>query len=128
MIRKVIIRNYRKFRKLDVSMLPGVNVLVGSNDSGKSTLIEAINLALTGRVNGRLFAQELSPYYINMGATQEYAQALQSNPKAVPPVVIIEVYLEDGGEAAYFGARDQRFRGNVITCFGRMLIAGFGGT
>lgn len=99
MIRKVIIRNYRKFRKLDVSMLPGVNVLVGSNDSGKSTLIEAINLALTGRVNGRLFAQELSPYYINMGATQEYAQALQSNPKAVPPVVIIEVYLEDGGEA-----------------------------
>lgn len=29
---------------------------------------------------------------------------------------------------AYFGARDQRFRGNVITCFGRMLIAGFGGT
>ncbi len=51
MIRKVIIRNYRKFRKLDVSMLPGVNVLVGSNDSGKSTLIEAINLALTGRVN-----------------------------------------------------------------------------
>ncbi|WP_225934793.1 hypothetical protein [Cupriavidus sp. EM10] len=30
--------------------------------------------------------------------------------------------------SAYFGARDQRFRGNVITCFGRMLIAGFGGT
>lgn len=29
---------------------------------------------------------------------------------------------------AYFGARDQRFRGNVITCFGGKLIAGFGGT
>ena len=54
MIRKVVIRNYRKFRKLDVDMLPGTNILVGSNDSGKSTLIEAINLALTGRANGRL--------------------------------------------------------------------------
>ena len=61
MIRKIVIRNYRKFRKLDVDMLPGTNILVGSNDSGKSTLIEAINLALTGRVNGRSFAQELSP-------------------------------------------------------------------
>ncbi|QBY56058.1 hypothetical protein [Cupriavidus oxalaticus] len=29
---------------------------------------------------------------------------------------------------AYFGARDQRFRGNVITCFGGKLIADFGGT
>lgn len=99
MIRKVVIRNYRKFRKLEVDMLPGTNILVGSNDSGKSTLIEAINLALTGRVNGRVFAQELSPYYINLSATQEYIQALQSNPNAVPPTVIIEVYLDDGGES-----------------------------
>jgi predicted ATPase len=80
-------------------MLPGTNILVGGNDSGKSTLIEAINLALTGRVNGRLFAQELSPYYINLAATQAYTQALQSSPKTVPPTVIIEVYLDDGGEA-----------------------------
>lgn len=99
MIRKVVLRNYRKFRKLDVDLLPSTNVLVGSNDSGKSTLIEAINLALTGRVNGRPFSQELSPYYINLSATQEYAQALQTNSKAVPPTLIIEVYLEDGGEA-----------------------------
>ncbi|NUA27025.1 SOS response-associated peptidase family protein, partial [Cupriavidus basilensis] len=27
---------------------------------------------------------------------------------------------------AYFGARDRRFRRNVITCFGRKMIAGFG--
>lgn len=99
MIRKVLIRNYRKFQKLDVDMLPGINILVGSNDSGKSTLIEAINLALTGRVNGRLFAQEISPYYINLSVAEEYIQALQVNAKAVPPSIIIEVYLEDGGEA-----------------------------
>jgi len=98
-IRKLVIQNYRKFRTLDVDMLPGTNILVGSNDSGKSTLIEAINLALTGRVNGRIFAQEFSPYYVNLDATAQYVQELQSNPRAIPPVIIIEVYLEDGGEA-----------------------------
>lgn len=99
MIRRVVIRNYRKFRALNVDLLPGTNVLVGSNDSGKSTLIEAVNLALTGRVNGKLLAQELSPYYINLEATGEYVQALQANPKAIPPTVIVEVYLDDAGEA-----------------------------
>lgn len=99
MIRKVAIRNYRKFYQLDVAMLPGTNILVGDNDSGKSTLLEAINLALTGRVNGRLFSQELSPYHINSVASGNYVQDLQSNPQAVPPTIIIEVYLEDGGEA-----------------------------
>lgn len=99
MIRKIVIRNYRKFRQLDIDMLPSTNILVGSNDSGKSTLIEAINLALTGKVNGRLFAQELSPYYINQSAAREYVEALQSNLKTAPPSIIIEVYLNDGGEA-----------------------------
>lgn len=99
MIKKVLIRNYRKFNELDVELLSGTNILVGSNDSGKSTLIEAINLALTGRVNGRLFAQELSPYYINLDATRTYIDELQSNPNAVPPTAIIEVYLADGGDA-----------------------------
>lgn len=99
MIRKVVIRNYRKFHELDLEMLPGTNILVGSNDSGKSTLIEAINLALTGRVNGRLFGQELSPYYVNSQAAKKYIHELQSNQKATPPTIIIEVYLEDGGEA-----------------------------
>lgn len=99
MIRKIAVRNYRKFREFDIDMLPGANVLVGSNDSGKSTLIEVINLALTGKVNGRSFAQELTPYHINQPATQEYVKELQSNSRAVPPAVIIEVYLDSGGEA-----------------------------
>lgn len=58
MIRKVVIRNYRKFRNISVDLTPGTNILVGGNDNGRSTLIEAINLALTGRVNGRPFSVE----------------------------------------------------------------------
>jgi predicted ATPase len=33
MIRKVCIRNYRRFREFDIEFLPGINVLVGCNGS-----------------------------------------------------------------------------------------------
>ena len=51
MIQKVAIRNYKLLREFDLEVSPGVNIIVGNNDTGKSTLIEAINLALTGKVN-----------------------------------------------------------------------------
>ena len=95
MIRKIAIRNYRLFREFDLDLGPGLNILVGNNDSGKSTLIEAINLALTGRINGRPLAQELNPYLLNMEATHEYLAILNDGANATPPELIIEAYLED---------------------------------
>ncbi|WP_455387581.1 ATP-dependent nuclease [Petrachloros mirabilis] len=96
MIRKVAVRNYRLFRKFDFDLSDGVNILVGNNDTGKSTLIEAITLALTGRLHGRAFEQEISPHLINRDATQEYIAALRSGGENVtPPTVVIEVYLND---------------------------------
>ncbi len=101
MIRKVAIRDYRVFHEFDLEFSSGVNILVGNNDTGKSTLIEAITLALTGRVNGRLLAQELSPYFINRQATRKYVKGLRSNGQTppAPPTMIIDVFLEDSAEA-----------------------------
>lgn len=100
MIRKVSIRNYRLFREFDLEFSTGINILVGSNDTGKSTLIEAIHLALTGRVHGRALAQELSPYFINREVTQQYIEKLKSgdNIPPLPPTMIIDVFLKDAEE------------------------------
>jgi len=98
-IRKIAIRNYRMFREFDLEFLPGINILVGKNDTGKSTLIEAINLALTGRVQGRSLAQELSPYHINLDATRDYVQKLQSGVEAVLPTMIIDLFLDDADQS-----------------------------
>ncbi|MEE4377137.1 MAG: AAA family ATPase, partial [Candidatus Competibacteraceae bacterium] len=102
MIRKIAIRNYRLFRSFDLDFAEGINTLVGANDTGKSTLIEAINLALTGRLNGRSLAQGLSPYLLNMEATREYTEKLKANskPAPTPPSMIIEVYLEESDQTA----------------------------
>jgi putative ATP-dependent endonuclease of OLD family len=98
-IRKIAIRNYRMFREFDLDFSPGINILVGRNDTGKSTVIEAISLALTGRIHGRSLGQELSPYLINLDATRDYVQALRSGEQAIPPEMIIDLFLEDATQA-----------------------------
>ena len=100
MIRRVAVRNYRLFRALDLDLSPGMNILVGRNDTGKSTLIEAITLALTGRLHGRAFEQEISPHLINRDATHEYVMALRSGGTIpTPPAIVIEVFLNDADAA-----------------------------
>lgn len=43
-IQRVIIENYRGLKKADVTFNTRMNVIVGKNESGKSTLLEAIHL------------------------------------------------------------------------------------
>jgi putative ATP-dependent endonuclease of OLD family len=71
-----------------------MNILVGDNDTGKSTVLEAVNLALTGRVQGRQLAQDLSPYAFNLDVTREYVAALQAGGSPQPPEIVIDLYLE----------------------------------
>lgn len=95
MIEKIMIRNYRIFESFDLELNSGMNLVVGDNDAGKSSLVEAINLALTGRVNGRPAAYELSPYLFNKKVTDEYVAQLQANEKPSPPEIIIDLFLSD---------------------------------
>lgn len=50
-IRKVEIRNFRSIRSLDWCPTEGVNCLIGPGDSGKSTILDAIDLCLGARRN-----------------------------------------------------------------------------
>ena len=111
MITKVAIRNYRLFRQFDLELGMGINVIVGANDAGKSTLIEAINLALTGRVHGRALSQGVSPYLFNAGATEAYVATLKAGttPRPAPPTLIVEVYLEANEDTAILRGTNNLF-------------------
>ena len=63
MIERVIIQGYRVFKELDFRPNPEINIIVGDNEAGKSTLIEAIGMAISGRANGRPLFEELNPYW-----------------------------------------------------------------
>ena len=68
MIKKIIIKNYKQFEDFSLDLNPDINIIVGNNEAGKTTLFEAINLGLTQKLNGRLIAQELTPYLFNIKA------------------------------------------------------------
>ena len=95
MLQKVVIRNYRVFRDFKLDFTSGMNILVGDNDAGKSTLLEAINLVLTAQLHGFPAAVELSPYLFNQQATEEYVRELRAGNGPMPPEIVIEAYLTD---------------------------------
>ncbi|MEV6987476.1 AAA family ATPase [Sphaerisporangium sp. NPDC051017] len=100
MLAKIVIQNYRTFRRFELDFDPDLNILVGDNDAGKSTLIEAIGLALTNRIRGRLFAQELSPYMFHKDVAAEYVAAIQAGRTPPPPEIIIDLFFDSKAELA----------------------------
>ena len=49
-IRRLQVHDLRRYRELDIDLAPGVTVIRGPNEAGKSTIQRAIELALTRRV------------------------------------------------------------------------------
>ncbi|MCW0018959.1 ATP-dependent endonuclease [Rhizobium sp. BT-226] len=94
-ISRVLVTNYRCLKTADVTLNSDLNIIVGDNESGKSTLLEAIHLALTGQLNGRPIQAELHPHLFNTATVTEYIAALIAKAPAVPPAILIELYFHD---------------------------------
>jgi len=94
-IRKIKIRGYRIHKDLTVEPNRGFNLIVGANESGKSTLMEAIALALTGRINGRSAAEELNPHWFNTEVVNEFIEKRTRGVSVAFPEILIELSFED---------------------------------
>jgi DNA repair exonuclease SbcCD ATPase subunit len=49
-IRRLLLRDFRRYRELTLDLAPGLTVVRGPNEAGKSTIQRAIELAITRRV------------------------------------------------------------------------------
>lgn len=94
MITKVIIQGYRKFRSFTIAPDPATNIIVGDNETGKSTLLEAITLALSGRIDGRWANEELNPYWFNAEDVRDYFAAYAEDSQTHAPSIRIELYFD----------------------------------
>lgn len=96
-ISKVYVENYKVFKgKFGIDLNPKINILVGNNEAGKSTILEAVHLALTGLLNGRYLRNELSQYLFNNKVEKEYLDSI-NDPEQIPkepPHILIEVYFD----------------------------------
>ncbi len=99
---KAKIENYRTLRSSEVHFQQTMNILVGDNEVGKSTLLEAINLALSGQINGRSIHYDLHPYLFNQDAVQEYIEGLIAGTNLPPPHLEIELYFDNVDDLADF--------------------------
>lgn len=94
-IKRVVVKNYRILRDVAVEFRAGINILVGDNEAGKSTILEAIHLALTGQIGGRSIRHQLHPFMFNRAAALEFAKAVTAGENPPPPEILIEVYFAD---------------------------------
>lgn len=92
-IQKLRIINYKLFSDVTIEMNEGVNIFVGENDSGKTTILEAIGMVLTGRVNGGNLINRFNLDWFNIEARNEYKIAVSNGKKPMPPMIEIEAYL-----------------------------------
>ncbi|GEL07066.1 ATP-dependent nuclease [Salisediminibacterium halotolerans] len=100
MIERIIIKNYKHFQYLDLHVKEDMNILIGDNGTGKSTIFEAIHLALTGVIRNRPVYQEINPFFFNKCITNDFIgnaqkcreDQLEHVPPS-PPSIHIELYL-----------------------------------
>lgn len=98
-ITKVKLHNYKKFRDYVLKPNPHISILIGDNEAGKSSIIEAIDLVASG--NLRRVETLGIDRLINMDAVQEFNRGERVYTNL--PKMIIELYLNDGCDARLNG-------------------------
>lgn len=88
-IKQIAIHGYKKFKDFQLDFHDGLNILIGENESGKTTIIEAINIALNQwyRTADKSIIEEL----INRDLLEEF-YAAPSVDKL--PNIIIEIVFD----------------------------------
>lgn len=98
MIKRVIIENFKGIKHADIPFSQK-NVIVGNNGVGKSTILEAISLAL-GQGN---YGFELTPYLFHKSTWNKLN-------KTSLPSIIIEVYLDNITGYEEFSGKNNTLR------------------
>lgn len=101
MITRIKATNYRCFKTLDFVPDEKLNIFVGDNEAGKSTLLEIISLAISGRVRGKWAADDVSPYWFNETVTENFFAKRSAGLDPELPEIDLEVFFSvntDGAE------------------------------
>ncbi|KXB63516.1 ATP-dependent endonuclease [Olsenella sp. DNF00959] len=97
-IDKVVISGFKCIHEpLAIDILKPLNILVGDNGVGKSTILEAIHLALTGMYRGEPIRRALSQTLFNNADVACFVAGSSDGHGLKLPRICIEVFLNGGG-------------------------------
>ncbi|MBU3018211.1 AAA family ATPase [Paraglaciecola agarilytica] len=91
-IEKLVVKNFKKFTDRAFDFNKDLNLLVGDNDSGKSTIQEAIEIALNCSYRGKPLSSEIKPELFNLDATTAYIEG-DKRCESLPSITI-ELFLD----------------------------------
>lgn len=94
-ITKLIIQGFKGFKdRFCIEFNESVNIIVGDNEAGKSTILEAINLGLTGLYAGKPVRNNISQYLFNDQLVKEYLASLATAARLPPPELFVELHFK----------------------------------
>lgn len=114
-IEKIKIKNFGRFKELNIEFDKNLNLLIGDNEAGKSTILNAIDLVLSGSRN-KVESYGLD-HLFNTDIIEEYLTSSKKYEEL--PELFIELYLNDQGimdlEGKY-NSDDTYSQGILLIC------------
>ena len=89
-ISKIKLQNYKRFKSFEFEPNKRINILVGDNEAGKSTILEAIDLVISANV--RKVENIGIDRIINATSIEEFQNGTKTFSDL--PIVMIELFLE----------------------------------
>ena len=92
-ISKLKIINYKLFQNVIIEMNDTMNIFVGENDSGKTTILEALSMVLTGKIGGSNIANRVNLDWFNTNVRKSFIEAIKAGNTPALPTIEIEAYF-----------------------------------
>ena len=123
-ISKLRIQNFKLFREERIFSFNNTAIIVGNNGVGKSSILEAIELSLSGNYRGKSVLKQLNQDLFNKDCVKEYLDSLKTDNKKELPKIEISIYFDsfpdwqgdgtpDGSDASgftFYIEFDERYR------------------
>lgn len=113
-IQKIVLHNFKRFSDLKLDLNPNVNIFIGDNEAGKTTLLQAIDLVARG---SRSRIEEIGlERLFNVNAVNSF----MNGDKRIEnlPVMFIELYLNEQNDMSVNGKNNSE----SILCDGIRMV------
>jgi putative ATP-dependent endonuclease of OLD family len=112
-IERIIIENYRLIRHADFRVNSDMNIFVGDNDSGKSTLLEVIAILTSGKLHGYAFDRQLKTNFFNDDVRRRYLISIKKHPIVDSlSKIIFEAYCDNSNDNARYAGTNNSLNEN----------------
>lgn len=121
LVKSIRMVNFKKFLDVHFDFNEDVNIFVGDNAAGKSTILEALEATLNFNHRGKPFNSEFSPDLFNREAVNKFLSSDKSSKHL--PNLLLEAYIE--GVPDYRGSNNslgEDAEGVIVrACFDKSL-------